>query len=355
MTFIRRLAVAIVVFVVGNAAIMIGAGVYITAPDNHPMNIPDKLDVTAVAIPSASGSTLAGWYMPGAVHGGAVVLLPGWLSTRHRMVSRMQFLHDAGYSVLAVDLQAHGESPGKRITFGRLESLDAEAAVAWVRTHALGERVGVIGVSMGGAAALLAPHGLGADALVLESVFPDFRRAVANRVADYVGAAASAPLAAAFLALSEPTLGVGDERPVDRIGDIGVPVFVISGERDTNTPPAEARELFARASDPKWLWLVPGARHVDFDRTLGTPYRRQILEFFTTYVRRGTAVGRNSAYSEGERDSGVEDATRTQYQQGMDASPHHDGGRRGSYGPTERAGVRGSQNGDGAGDHQAGG
>jgi fermentation-respiration switch protein FrsA (DUF1100 family) len=292
MTMIRRVAVAFVVFVIANVAITMGAGVYITASANHPVRVPKNLDVIDVAIPSGSGSTLAGWYMAGAVHGGAVVLLPGWLSTRHRMVSRMRFLHDAGYSVLAVDLQAHGESPGLYVTFGRLESLDAEAAVAWMRAQVPGERVGVIGVSLGGAAALLAPHGLGADAVVVESVFPDFYRAVENRVAAYIGIAAE-PVTAAFLTFTESTLDVGDRRgrPADSIGHIGAPVFVISGERDTLTLPSETRELFASARDPKWLWLVPDADHVDFDRAVGPLYRRYILDFFAAYLRDGMVVG----------------------------------------------------------------
>jgi uncharacterized protein len=315
MAIIRRVAVAFFAFALGNVGLTMGAGMYVTAPANHPVKVPGDLPVTAVTIPSQSGSTLAGWYLQGAVHGGAVVLLPGWLSTRRSMVSRMRFLHDEGYSVLAVDLQAQGESPGRRITFGRLEGLDAEAAVAWMRAHAAGERVGVIGVSLGGAAALLAPHGLGADALVTESVFPDFHRAVENRVAAYVGVAAE-PLTQAFLAFTESTLGVGDSggRPIDRIAEIGLPVFVISGERDTRTTPDETRELYARARDPKWLWLVPGAGHVNFARTVGPTYRLRILEFFATYLREDGAFAdisaqAISAQSERERREGVEGAT----------------------------------------------
>jgi len=49
------------------------------------------------------------------------------------------------------------ESPGERITFGHLEALDAEAAVEFARQRAPSERLAVIGISLGGAAALLAP------------------------------------------------------------------------------------------------------------------------------------------------------------------------------------------------------
>lgn len=61
-------------------------------------------------------------------------------------------------------------------------SLDAEAAVDLVRARLPGEPVGVIGASMGGAAALLGPGPLRVDALVLESVSPTIELAVADRL-----------------------------------------------------------------------------------------------------------------------------------------------------------------------------
>ncbi|MGE5537531.1 MAG: alpha/beta hydrolase [Gemmatimonas sp.] len=288
MAAIRRLAVVLVVLALASAGALMGAGLYLSAAANHPVASPDDLAVQDVAIPSRSGTILAGWYLVGNPGAGAVVLMPGWTSTRRSMLRRMRFLYDAGYAVLAFDFQGHGESPGHHITFGKLEALDAESAVRWMRATLPRERIGVIGVSLGGAAALLAPDGLAADALVLESVFPDLHRAVANRVAAYVGPAAE-PVTTAFLAVTGPALGIDDAdvRPIDRIADIGVPVFVIAGERDTRTPIAEARELFARARDPKQIWEIPGAAHVDFERFAARDYRRRILEFFGTYLRDG--------------------------------------------------------------------
>jgi uncharacterized protein len=96
------------------------------------------LPVESVAIPSASGARLAGWFLPGAGRG-AVLLLHGAKSNRLVLVERMRFLSDAGYSTLAIDFQAHGESTGYRITFGQLESLDARSALAWLRARAPGE------------------------------------------------------------------------------------------------------------------------------------------------------------------------------------------------------------------------
>ena len=49
------------------------------------------------------------------------------------------------------------------------------------------ERVGVIGISMGGAAALLGSGPLDANAFVLESVYPTIRQAVSDRLGTWLG------------------------------------------------------------------------------------------------------------------------------------------------------------------------
>ncbi|MDG2359568.1 MAG: hypothetical protein P8M20_07945 [Planctomycetaceae bacterium] len=62
-------------------------------------------------------------------------------------------LHGEGYSVVMIDLQAHGEIFGTQITSGHLEKHDARAAVEFARNQHSNES---IGVSLGGAYALLA-------------------------------------------------------------------------------------------------------------------------------------------------------------------------------------------------------
>ena len=143
---------------------------------------PLTLGARTVIFPSRSGSEIRAWLAPGRRGAGAVLLLHGMGGNRASMLARAAFLHQAGFTVLAPDFQAHGESPGRHITFGELESLDAEAALAFLRASAPGERVGIIGVSMGGAATLVGSKPLAVDALVLESVYPTFHDAVADRL-----------------------------------------------------------------------------------------------------------------------------------------------------------------------------
>jgi len=235
---------------------------------------PADLGATPIAFPSASGATLRGWYVPGLPGHGAILLVHGIHADRRVMLPRARLFSRLGYAVLLFDLQAHGESTGNRITFGLKEGQDVQSALGVLRGRAPGERVGVIAVSLGGAAALLGPLPLAIDALVLESVFPTISQATRNRVGS-IGAAL-------LLWQLRPRLGIGanDLRPIARIGAVHEPVFVISGADDRHTTPEDTRELFRAAPEPKELWFVPGAVHEDLYAVAHQEYEERVLAFF---------------------------------------------------------------------------
>lgn len=239
---------------------------------------PADLGGTEIVWSTHSGDTLHGWFVHGDPGRGVIVLVHGIHADRRVMLPRARFLHRAGYSVFLFDLQAHGESSGDRITFGAKEGHDVQSAVALVRRILREERVGVIAVSLGGAAALLAPQPLEVDALVIESVYPTIVQATRNRVGPIL-----APL---LLWQIEPRLGLSpnDLRPIDAIGRVRVPIFVISGEEDRHTTPAESRAMFAAAPEPKEFWLVPHAAHEDLCAVAGQECEKRILAFFARYV-----------------------------------------------------------------------
>jgi len=248
---------------------------------------PTGLPAEDIAIRAATGAHLAGWFIPGRPGAGAVLLLHGVRGNRLQMLGRARLLVDEGYSVLLLDLQAHGESSGHRITFGRNESADARAGVDWLHARLPRERIGLIGVSLGGAAALLGPSPLPVQALVLESVYGDIDSAMANRLRAYLPVPAATVVAAMFRVLMRPVLGIGREelRPVERIGGVTAPVLVASGTDDDRTPLEEARALFAAAPEPKRFWAVSGARHEDLERVDPAGYRAEVVGFLLAVLR----------------------------------------------------------------------
>jgi fermentation-respiration switch protein FrsA (DUF1100 family) len=270
----------------------VGVSLLLSAPARKKIGAPPPdLLAESVVIPSASGSTLYGWLLTGRPGGGAVVLMHGVRDNRLTMVRRARLLGAAGFSVLLFDFRAHGESAGARITFGHLEALDAASAVAFVKQRLPNEKTGVIGTSLGGAAALLGPKPLSIDALVLEAVYPDIGTATANRISvvlgSTLGSIVARPLARLLEVTMSPILGVPAAalRPIDRMADVGVPLLVISGARDNRTTSAETTAMFSRAREPKSLWRVEGAGHVDLEAYAPDQYRSRVPPFLTKWLR----------------------------------------------------------------------
>jgi len=246
---------------------------------------PSDLPFEDVEFQSGSGNQLHGWFLMGDSGAGGVVLLHGVRSDRRSMVGRARFLHQQGYSVLLFDFQSHGESTGDRITFGHLESLDARAAVHFLRNRLPGEPVAAIGTSLGGVACVLGTTPLPIDALVLEAVYPDVKQAIRNRLTLRLGPIG--PLVSPLLIYQmKPRLGVSPEqlRPLDAISTIRAPVLIIAGVRDRRTTIEESAALFFAAPEPKEFWQIEDAAHVDFHRHSPEEYEDTVSDFLRKYL-----------------------------------------------------------------------
>ena len=251
---------------------------------------PSDLPIEAITIASASGSRLSAWFIAGKPHMGAVLLMHGVRADRLQMLDRARLFHREGFAVLLFDFQAEGESPGQAITFGHLEAKDARAAFDELRRRAPGERVAVLGESLGGAAAVLCDPPLEADAMVLEAVFASFDTAVANRIVTHLAGLGRsiAPLLTPLLTWQmKPRLGFAPDvlRPAARVADLHMPLLIIGGDADQHATLAETRLIYANANAPKDLWIIPGARHQDFYRFAGGRYERRVLDFLKSHLR----------------------------------------------------------------------
>ena len=287
MTKGRRVALASCLLFTGLGSAWWIAGSVLAAPSRAVIGGPPAdLSGSDVRLVSGSGATLRGWFLPGVAGDGAVVLMHGVRANRSSMVERARFLRAAGFSVLLCDFQAHGESTGDHITFGYLESGDAQAEVRFVRQRMPGEKVGVIGMSLGGASAVLAAPPMDVDAMVLESVYPTIHDAVSDRLTARLGPWASllTPLLTIQLRMR---FGIGEEqlRPVDRVGALRVPKLFIAGTADRSTTIAESERLFQVAAEPKELWEVRGATHQDLCAFAGDEYRVRVVRFLQKYLR----------------------------------------------------------------------
>lgn len=262
------------------------AGSILSAPVRQSIgNLPSDLAGRSIQFPSESGATLHGWFIPGKKGKGAIVLMHGVRANRLSLLDRARFLTHAGFSILLFDFQSHGESTGEHITFGYLESRDAQAAISFLRAHAPDEKIGLIGVSMGGAAVLLASPPLEAHAIVLEMVYPSINQAISNRLTMRLGGWGSV-LTPLLTWQFKSRLGVDADvlRPIDHVGGISIPKLFIVGAEDQHTTLEEFRQMFNVAGEPKELWVVDGAKHVDLYPLAKKEYEHRVLFFFRQYL-----------------------------------------------------------------------
>lgn len=265
-------------------ALLLGVSTWILGsklvePANHKVSMPAGFSAQSVAI-AGVGHSVAGWWVDQGEGSPVVLLLHAVRADRSTMVSRAQLLMKHGFSVLLIDLQGHGETPGEAITLGYRESADVVAAREWIKQTAPGRKIGVVGCSLGGASLLLAPQPSGFDAVVLEAVYPRIARAAENRIRIRLGFLA--PLLTPLLLLQlEPRLHISasDLEPIRSIGHLGAPVLIAAGSKDEHTTLEESRELFEAASRPKSLWLVEGAQHQDLLAFDNQGYEAHVVGF----------------------------------------------------------------------------
>jgi pimeloyl-ACP methyl ester carboxylesterase len=243
---------------------------------------------------TADACRLVGWVVAPPRPRGTVALFHGFRNNRTQTLDRMVFLVEAGYRCVAFDHRAHGESGGKRTSFGYYESRDAVAVIELIRRRWPFEPVAALGISMGGAAlCYAAPYTAGLDAVILESVYHDVASAFVRRIGTKYPAWFHR-LSTGAIWITERRLGVRLEQlaPAAHVADLApAPLLFLTGTEDIHAPPTDTERLVGRCRSPHQLWLVPGAGHTDMCTAGGAQYRECVLDFLDRWLSR-TAVRR---------------------------------------------------------------
>jgi uncharacterized protein len=282
-----RLKVYLALFLLfGFVASVILVGEVLSHPARSQIGeIPANFSAREVKISTVADQYLSGWQLRGQPNFGAVLLLHGVRADRRAMLSRAKFLNQLGYAVLLIDLPAHGQSSGNRITYGLNEGEGVKYAMKYLARDLPNEKIAVIGVSLGAASLVLSKEGAMAKAVVLESMFPSIQQAVEDRLELHLGSLGSklAPLLMWQLPLR---LGISPDqlKPVSEINSLGSPVLIASGSIDKHTKLKETMQIFNAAASPKELWIVEDAAHVDLHEFAGKAYEAKITSFLDKYL-----------------------------------------------------------------------
>jgi fermentation-respiration switch protein FrsA (DUF1100 family) len=243
------------------------------------------------------GVNISGWFFPSAQPHPApsLLLCHGiWTGRRECLPLALQF-HAAGYNVLCFDFRAHGLSGGRFTSVGLHETNDVIGAVEHLsqRPEVDATRIGVIGFSMGAAATIQAAARCPKiAAVVADSAYATFLDA-ARYSFHLVGHLPHSPFVPLATRWAKWMINVDAHqmRPIDAIGRIAPrPILITHGDLDEIVPLRHAHTLFKAADEPKELWIVPGAHHVEARELLPSEYFGRVEAFLAEALSVRAAV-----------------------------------------------------------------
>jgi pimeloyl-ACP methyl ester carboxylesterase len=238
-----------------------------------------------VTFKSSDGNQLSGWYLPAGSKPVTIIMAHGLFRSRYEVLDRGVALWREGYNVLLFDLRRHGRSRAEFSTIGYDERHDVTAAVEFMRARAPGNKIVLMGVSMGAAATLLAAAETdGLLAVVAESSFLSFNDTARHHIR-LVGLPAF-PFATLLVRFTAWRLNfaVADFDVLRATSRIKCPILFIGGGADRRMPNETVLEpLYAAASHPlKRKFIVANAQHghaYDRDEESKAAYIKAFTDF----------------------------------------------------------------------------
>jgi uncharacterized protein len=246
-----------------------------------------------VTFKTSDGLTLYGWFLPARGPAlGTVVQLHGNAENISTHFTSLAWMPARGFNVFTFDYRGYGGSEGEPTLEGVQLDIDAAMQTLLARSDIDKDRIVMYGQSLGGAlAAYYVAHSPDRDrlrALVVESAFSGYVDIVREKLADHW-------FTWPFQWL--PQLTVDDRfSPLPSMAKISpLPLLVLHGDQDAVVPVQDGKRLYEAALEPKQLWIIPGARHI---QTMRDPAQRDRL---VAYLRSVLAAGKPLAAAPGSQ------------------------------------------------------
>ena len=274
----------------------------------HAVNRPDRIQFTdgwpamdlaryaispyeTVHFPSRQpGINIAGYWAEAKPGAPAVILVHGLGGCKNAIdvLVPAGMLWRNGFNVLLIDVRDVGDSDPEDgwTSVGNDESLDVLGALDWL-VGAKGyapERVGIFGVSLGGATALYAfrdePR---IGALFLEGTFASLLATVAYQLTGYgLPGFMAQPAAATFRLVSGENIMA--RTPIQAISGVGDrPVYIVHSRGDRRISISQSHELAAAALDAGVnvkAWFPERSEHLQTPALYPEEFERRLVGFF---------------------------------------------------------------------------
>ncbi|MGB0370910.1 MAG: alpha/beta hydrolase [Opitutales bacterium] len=226
-------------------------------PNNEDYGSPAKfgLQHEDLHFKSSDGVQLHGWYIQAqqSPKKGTILHFHGNAQNISAHLNGVYWLAEAGYDLYLIDYRGFGRSKGKPDQKGVFA--DCVAAIELVQARLKdGEGFVILGQSMGAANAIAVSGEKKFENLrgvIAEAPFYSYRTIAKDKVGGLL-----TPLVGVFVKdHKSPHLVVGDISPT--------PLLIVHGTADVVVPYQHGKDLYEDAKEPKELWTVPGAGHLD--------------------------------------------------------------------------------------------
>lgn len=250
-------------------------------------DMPDGWKTKTEFVTNSDNQKIAYWYFPVENPKAVLILVHGYDNPggKSQMVNHAEYLHEAGYSTVLLDLRAFGESDGNKITLGVNEWKDGEAVFDRVKSlpENKDKKVGFLGISMGAVTSIMTIGMTGKGDFVIASVpYAHFNSMFQSQMK-----AAGLPPAIFYpfmkiAAMIELGKNYQQFTPSAVIKNIKVPIFLISAKHDEEVNSKDAKDLYDLANEPKEYWEVE-SKHDIFDEH-PEEFKQRVLAFLQEYI-----------------------------------------------------------------------
>ncbi|NMM64030.1 alpha/beta fold hydrolase [Clostridium sp. P21] len=191
-----------------------------------------------------------------------------------------------GYNTLLFDFRGHGDYAGKDgVTIGFKEQQDLLGAVNFIKSKGIGDKIGVIGFSMGAATALSSIDKTNDISFVIaDSPFSDLKTYLQSNMKIWTGLP-DFPFVPMVLLNFKLIYGVdySTVKPVSSVSKSKIPILLIHGKKDTTIPYTESLKIEKSFKNSKSkLVSFPDSTHIGSYSIYQNKYEEVLKDFLVS-------------------------------------------------------------------------